>query len=80
MLAMETREAIEDAAQDPDPKRRREALAAVAAAVAKRESACVATLAAAFDDRSPPDVLLAKRATVELAYLARAREEIREKE
>jgi hypothetical protein len=37
-------------------------------------------LAAAFDDRSPPDVLLAKRATVELAYLARAREEIREKE
>jgi hypothetical protein len=80
MLAMETREAIEDAAQDPDPKRRREALAAVAAAVAKRESACVATLAAAFDDGSPPDVLLAKRATVELAYLARAREEIREKE
>ena len=80
MLAMETREAIEDAAADPDPKRRREALAAVAAAVAKRESACVATLAAAFDDGSPPDVLLAKRATVELAYLARAREEIREKE
>lgn len=80
MLAMETREAIEDAAADPDPSRRREALAAVAAAAAKRESACVATLAAAFDRRSPPDVRAAKRATVELAYLARAREEIREKE
>ena len=80
MLAMQTREAIEDAAADPDPSRRREALAAVAAAAAKRESACVATLAAAFDRRSPPDVRAAKRATVELAYLARAREEIREKE
>ena len=80
MLAMETREAIEDAAADPDPSRRREALAAVAAAAAKRESACVATLAAAFDRQSPPDVRAAKRATVELAYLARAREEIREKE
>ena len=80
MLAMETREAIEDAAADPDPSRRRDALAAVAAAAAKRESACVATLAAAFDRRSPPDVRAAKRATVELAYLARAREEIRKKE
>ena len=79
MLAMETREAIEDAAADTDPTRRREALAAVAAAAAARESACVAALARAFDG-DPPDVPAAKRATVELAYLARAREEIKEKE
>ena len=79
MLAMETREAIEDAAADTDPTRRRSALAAVAAAAAARESACVAALARAFDG-DPPDVHAAKRATVELAYLARAREEIKEKE
>ena len=80
MLAMETREAIEDAAADTDPTRRRSALAAVAAAAAAaRESACVAALARAFDG-DPPDVHAAKRATVELAYLTRAREEIKEKE
>ena len=78
MLAMETREAIEDATADPEPTRRREALAAVAAAVAARESACAAALARAFDG-DPPDVRAAKRATIELAYLARAREEIQEK-
>ena len=79
MLAMETREAIEDAAAETDPTRRREALAAVAAAAGGRESACVAALARALDG-DPPDVHAAKRATVELAYLARAREEIKEKE
>ena len=79
MRAMETREAIEDAAADPDPARRREALAAVAADAAERESACVATLARAFDGDAP-DLRAAKRATVELAYLARAREEIKEKQ
>ena len=77
MLAMETREAIEDAAADTDPTRRRSAPAAAAAAA--RESACVAALARAFDG-DPPDVHAAKRATVELAYLTRAREEIKEKE
>ena len=78
--AMETREAIEDAlaVTVSDPEKRAAALSALARGVAAREARCLASIAQAFRS-DPVDISTAKRATVELSYLARARDEIREK-
>lgn len=78
MMAMELREAIEDAVETSDPERRAGLLRELLRDTAAREAGCLEILTDAF--APPVDLERAKKATVELAYLARAMEEIKEKE
>ena len=85
MRTMEMREAIEDALSARDPNARAAGLAAVDADAREREERCVSAIGDALDcgagpGGEPERLEAARRATVELTYLKRAREEIRERE
>ena len=75
---METREAIEEAAEDADPESRRRRLRAIDDEAAEKEASRVAAVADALDG-GDATLDAARRATVELTYLARVRAEIKER-
>lgn len=78
MEVMETREAIEEAAEDADPESRRRRLRAIDDEAAEKEASRVAAVADALDG-GDATLDAARRATVELTYLARVRAEIKER-